>query len=434
MEKRSLSFFLSWAIFITVVLAVSPKVYVFVLEKLAAVGHVPSFRRLGDCYTRGEWVPHSLKTAEQWYLKAAEEGDVKSFARLARLYSHHIKLEKDFEKVPGFWDEIPLDLKKAIDWHTKAAYKGYAGSITRLGYFNLMGIGMPCNYQQALKWYTKAAELGSVPACTWLGYLYAHGGPSRSEEENTQGFWGGIEKNYDKAVRYFTIAARHGIRESQASLGFLYSHGYGWVQNWTDMFVGAEKNIPFVIERYNKLYLLDCREALFNAEQEFMEGDAERNQQFSGFEKDYVKAAEWYERAAEKGHKNAQRLLGCLYHDGKGVKQDFKKAFEWWTQAADQGDYIAQCRVGHCYEYGEGVEQSYDQALAWYTKFAGAVVDEMYDDFEKNNVSQEKIEEIRERMLNQMVELTLLTMGQGLPLAAARALAAPYVPGKLKDS
>ncbi len=432
MEKRSLSFFLLWALLITVVLAVSPKVYVFVLEKLAAIGHVPSFRRLGDCYYRGEWVPRSLKTAEQWYLKAAEEGDVKSFARLARLYSHNIRIEKDFEKVPGFWDEIPLDFKRAIDWHTKAAYRGYAPSMTRLGYFNVMGIGTPCNYQQAFKWYTKAAEQGSSPAKTWLGHLYSHkvGFYERNSFENYEG----IEKNYEKAVEWYEKAAVDGDCIDQFRLGFLYSHGYGWVQNWTDMFAGAEKNIPFVIERYNKLYLLDCREALFNAEQEFMEGDAERNQQFSGFEKDYVKAVEWYERAAEKGHKNAQRLLGCLYHDGKGVKQDFKKAFEWWMKAADQGDYIAQCRVGHCYEYGEGVEQSYDQALAWYTKFAAAVVEEMYDDLEKNNVSQEKIEEIRERMLNQMVELTLLTMGQGLPLAAARALAAPYVPRKLKDS
>ena len=69
-----------------------------------------------------------------------------------------------------------------------------------------------------------------------------------------------------------------------------------------------------------------------------------------GVPEDYVKAREWYEKAADKGdagaminlgslYQNGQGVaLGSLYQSGQGVAQDYVKAREWFEKAADKGD------------------------------------------------------------------------------------------------
>ena len=57
-----------------------------------------------------------------------------------------------------------------------------------------------------------------------------------------------------------------------------------------------------------------------------------------GVAQDYVKAREWYEKAADKGDERAMTNLGLLYDNGQGVAQDYVKAREWYEKAADKGD------------------------------------------------------------------------------------------------
>ena len=61
-----------------------------------------------------------------------------------------------------------------------------------------------------------------------------------------------------------------------------------------------------------------------------------------GVEQDYKKAVEWYRKAAEQGHADAQNNLGFMYYTGQGVEQDYKKAVEWYRKAAEQGHADAQ--------------------------------------------------------------------------------------------
>jgi TPR repeat protein len=53
---------------------------------------------------------------------------------------------------------------------------------------------------------------------------------------------------------------------------------------------------------------------------------------------DPVRAAEWYRRAAERGHIDAQYNLGCMYLRGEGVPSDPTEGLRWLRCAADQGD------------------------------------------------------------------------------------------------
>ena len=46
---------------------------------------------------------------------------------------------------------------------------------------------------------------------------------------------------------------------------------------------------------------------------------------------------EWFRKAANQGHAEAQYYLGCCYRDGRGVAQDDDQAARWYFKAAEQG-------------------------------------------------------------------------------------------------
>lgn len=65
-----------------------------------------------------------------------------------------------------------------------------------------------------------------------------------------------------------------------------------------------------------------------------------------GVSKDYIKAAQWYEKAAEQGIASAQYNLGGMYEMGLGVPKDPRIAGLWYIKATEQGHAKAQYRLG----------------------------------------------------------------------------------------
>ena len=61
-----------------------------------------------------------------------------------------------------------------------------------------------------------------------------------------------------------------------------------------------------------------------------------------GVPKDAVQAVNWYKKAAEQGHVDAQSNLGSMYYKGEGVPKDFVIAYMWRNLAAAQGSEIAR--------------------------------------------------------------------------------------------
>jgi TPR repeat protein len=61
-----------------------------------------------------------------------------------------------------------------------------------------------------------------------------------------------------------------------------------------------------------------------------------------GAPKDRVKAAYWYEEAAERGDIQAQYFLAERYESGDGVVKDIDKAIFWMRKAADhdEGEFV----------------------------------------------------------------------------------------------
>src|SRR5690349_14435704 len=57
----------------------------------------------------------------------------------------------------------------------------------------------------------------------------------------------------------------------------------------------------------------------------------------NGVSQDYLKAAELYRKAADRGYAPAQYSLAYLYENGLGVTQDLAEALSWYRKAAEQG-------------------------------------------------------------------------------------------------
>lgn len=89
-----------------------------------------------------------------------------------------------------------------------------------------------------------------------------------------------------------------------------------------------------------------------------------------GVEQNYVKAREWYEKAAAQGHIEAKSCLGVLYYYGYGVTKDYDKARQYREIAATYNDSSAQNSLGVLYYYGHGVTQNYVKAREWFEKAA----------------------------------------------------------------
>jgi TPR repeat protein len=85
---------------------------------------------------------------------------------------------------------------------------------------------------------------------------------------------------------------------------------------------------------------------------------------------DPSRAAEWYRRAAERGHIGAQYSLGFMYLRGEGVPSDPIEGLRWLHSAADQGDgqslrLLADlCRNGYY-----GIPLDLEEAERWDRKY-----------------------------------------------------------------
>lgn len=89
-----------------------------------------------------------------------------------------------------------------------------------------------------------------------------------------------------------------------------------------------------------------------------------------GKNKDYKKAVDLFNKAAEGGHVDAQYALGDCYENGEGVVQNYNQAVYWYKKAAEKEDANAQNRLGKLYYNGKGVIQDYNEAGVLWEKAA----------------------------------------------------------------
>ena len=109
------------------------------------------------------------------------------------------------------------------------------------------------------------------------------------------------EKDYEDAVKYFKKAAQKGNAEGQYHLGFAYLQGLGIEAN-------PQKAYEYFVLSAEQNYI----------EAEFCAGYMCELGIGTGEDPNYEKAAEFYRKAAEKGHDMALCFLGDFSYFGLG--------------------------------------------------------------------------------------------------------------------
>ena len=122
--------------------------------------------------------------------------------------------------ITSSFDRMDVETKQeALALLQAGANYGIAYSMTHLGFFYAMGVGVEKNYAKAREWYEKAAAKGDTAAMQNLGALYAAGS--------------GVPRDYAKAREWFEKAAAKGDGFSMIILGGLYADGEGVPQDYS---------------------------------------------------------------------------------------------------------------------------------------------------------------------------------------------------------
>jgi TPR repeat protein len=85
---------------------------------------------------------------------------------------------------------------------------------------------------------------------------------------------------------------------------------------------------------------------------------------------DLASASYWYQKAAKKGHTDAQTNLAAMYAEGRGVNMNGVEAARWYRKAAEAGNVQAQYNLAIMYHLGQGISRDYDDAIHWYESAA----------------------------------------------------------------
>jgi TPR repeat protein len=107
------------------------------------------------------------------------------------------------------------------------------------------------------------------------------------------------------------------------------------------------------------LFGIDVMPTVPKAEQYFQEGAMYHAG--DGVEQNAAKAVDYFKKAAELGHAQAQYNLALCCMNGIGTEQSDTEAVKWLKKAAEQGIAEAYYPLGYCYY---NLEQ-YTEAYAW---------------------------------------------------------------------
>jgi hypothetical protein len=86
--------------------------------------------------------------------------------------------------------------------------------------------------------------------------------------------------------------------------------------------------------------------------------------------RDFSKALELYQKAAELGSVDAMSACGNMYRQGLGTTKDNAKALYWYEKAAEHGRSAAQVICGLMYYNGHGTACDLAKSKAWLQKAA----------------------------------------------------------------
>lgn len=293
------------------------------LQKAAEQGDAQAAYQLGKTYEQGKrdsrntW---NMECAVDWYLHAAELGDIKAKSRLEQIAEEGVSAYNNG------------DYKKAYGMIASLAKSDKTGEFFRfLAIMHLKEDGPPTSVYTGLAhaYYQDAAFCGNATAMYELAQLQE--GAENSEDGDALLYYkAAMDHGHAEAAQCFALLAREADPDVLCRLGCSYRGG-------------------------NKLVT-----------------------------KNYVEAIRWFSKAADQGDWSACGYFGAMYEKGQGLTKDLGKAYAWTLKAVREGarqGESTQCRSWKSREYrgllfrlgkmsflGEGTNVDYRLAAQWFQK------------------------------------------------------------------
>ncbi|KAF9279737.1 hypothetical protein BGZ88_012569 [Linnemannia elongata] len=290
----------------------------------ASLGDAKSQVELGDMYRVGNGVVQDFKEAHGWYLKAANQGDPSGQCNVGHLYRLELGVDRNHST--------------ALSWYKKAADQGDAEGQCYVGLVHDYGLVGAVDYSAAMDWYMMAANQGHAFAQCCIGYLYAMGQ--------------GVPKDCDKAMRLYLRAADQGLPAAQFKIGYMYLTGRGVAQDetvaldwfskaasrkdtdvWSQMAMGLMSKHGLGVPKSDSMafpWFLKAAQQGFPDAQYFV-GVMYRNGE--GVSEHSSDAMFWFLKAANHNYLDAQDDVGTMYYQDL----DYLKAEDWYAKAANLG-------------------------------------------------------------------------------------------------
>ena len=170
---------------------VSAQISIDGLKLRAEAGDRTATRQLAEAYYLGrDGAEQNFGEAARWYLKLAQQGDVRAQTTLGLMYARGYGVAKD----PA----------AAHRWWSFAAAANDPGAQFNLGLSYATGDGVAQDFERAAQWYDKAAQRTHVQAQYNLGMLYFEGK--------------GVARDPQRAYFWVKVAALHGDDLAQDAL------------------------------------------------------------------------------------------------------------------------------------------------------------------------------------------------------------------------
>lgn len=167
----------------------------------------------------------------------------------------------------------------------------------------------------------------------------------------------GVKQNYQKATElYIRLAEKENLPLAHYEAGCRFYIGKGIKQN-------DAQAIKFLTLAANQGFVLA----------EFLLAEIYRKG-FGAVSIDDSLATQYYLKAAQHGHAESARKLGCAYHAGLGTDKDYAKAISWWEKACQLGDCVAAFNLSAMYQDGTGVAKDAAKSV-YYLKIAAELND-----------------------------------------------------------
>lgn len=216
-------------------------------------------------------------------------------------------------------DGVPANPQAAVEQLKLSADQGFPEGMALYALCLLNGKGVARDSKLGLKLSEEAAKKGSTTAQIRLAVLLLN---AKSED--------GIDWLY--------VASELGSAKAMTRLGKVYRDGE----------LGTEQNLHEAIRLFYKA--ADLKEPLaFVALGELYNSG-------TGVDRNPVKAANYFRRAAEMENREGQTWYALCLLEGSGVPCNHKKAVEWLRKASDQNYALAKYVLGVCVYSGVGCE------------------------------------------------------------------------------